>query len=195
MALRQEFYGAIIGNTSRYIRERRKIMYHIGDVIIYGEHGICRVEEMGPLKLGGTKERLYYTLRPYHQPELVIYAPVDNVRVVVRSPLTREQAEQLVTELPQIPAIEIADEKNRETLFAQIQHSCDCRALVGLIKALYLRRSRREKEGKHATSVDERYFHSAEDQLCGELAYALGIEREKIPEYIHSRMGTDVPQE
>lgn len=28
-------------------------MYNIGDIIIYGEHGICRVAEMGPLKLGG----------------------------------------------------------------------------------------------------------------------------------------------
>ena len=69
-------------------------MYNIGDIIIYGEHGICRVAEIGPLKLGGGQERRNYTLRPYYQPELVIYAPADNDGVVVRPPLTREQAEQ-----------------------------------------------------------------------------------------------------
>lgn len=170
-------------------------MYNIGDIIIYGEHGICRVAEMGPLKLGGGQERLYYTLRPYYQPELVIYAPVDNDRVVVRPPLTREQAEQLVSELPQVPALEIPDEKSREALYGQIQHSCDCRALAGMIKTLYLRRSQREKKGKRATSVDDRYFREAEEQLYGEMAFALGMEREKTPDYIRLRLGQDVPHQ
>ena len=74
-------------------------MYNVGDIIVYGEHGICRVAAVGPLDLGGPGGRLYYTLHPYYQPELVIYAPIDNERVVIRPPITREQAEQIVSEL------------------------------------------------------------------------------------------------
>lgn len=159
-------------------------MYSIGDIIIYGEHGICHVEEKGPLKLGGANDRQYYTLRPYYHPDLVIYAPVDGGSVVMREPLSRDQARQLVAELPQIAPLEIPEEKGREALFNRVQHGCDCRALAGLVKALYLRRIRREKNGKRATGVDERYFREAEEQMYGELAYALGMERDQVPEYI-----------
>lgn len=164
-------------------------MYHEGDIILYGEHGICRVAAVGPLDLGGTGDRLYYTLRPYYQPELVIYAPVENQRVVIRPPLTREEAEKVVDDLPHIPEMEIPDEREREALFSRVQHGCDCRALAGLIKALYSRRVRRQRHGKHATSVDERYSRAAEEQLYGELAFALGLERGKTPDYIRRQLG------
>lgn len=164
-------------------------MYCAGDIILYGEHGICRVAAVGPLNLGGSGDRLYYTLRPYYQPELVIYAPVENQRVVMRPPLTQDEAEKVVEEMPDIPELEIPDEKERESLFSRIQHSCDCRELVGMIKALYSRRASRLQHGKHATSLDERYFRAAEEQLYGELAFALGMEREKTPNYIRRRLG------
>lgn len=163
-------------------------MYNVGDVIVYGEHSICRVSACGPLRLGGSSSRIYYTLHPYYQPELVIYAPTDSDRVVIRDPLTREQAERLVEELPEIPPLEIPDEKSKELLFNKIQHDCDCRSLAGMIKALYIRREQRQQHGKHATSVDERYFRAAEEQLYGELAFALGMEKEQIPACIESRL-------
>lgn len=164
-------------------------VYNVGDIIVYGEHGICRVAAVGPLNLGGPGDRLYYTLRPYYQPELVIYAPIDNDRVVIRPPVTREEAEQIVSELPNVPELEIPDEKSRETLFSQIQHGCDCRALAGMIKALYHRREQRQQKGRRVTSVDERYFRAAEDQLYGELAFALGMDRDAAPEYIRTCLG------
>lgn len=163
-------------------------MYNVGDVIVYGEHGVCHVTACGPLRLGESNRRIYYTLHPYYQPELVIYAPTDSDRVVIRDPLTQEQARQLVEELPEIPPLDIPDEKNREVLFNRIQHDCDCHSLVSLIKALYLRREQRQQHGKHATSVDERYFRTAEEQLYGELAFALGIEKEQMSSYIESRL-------
>lgn len=170
------------------MEEGRENMYNVGDVIVYGEHGICRVTACGPLHLGGPNGRTYYTLHPYYQPELVIYAPTDSERVVIRDPLTRQQAEQLVKKLPEIPPLDIVDEKNREILFNRIQHGCDCCSLAGMIKALYLRREQRQRHGKHATSVDERYFRAAEEQLYGELAFALGMEWEQTPTYIESRL-------
>ena len=65
-------------------------MYQTGDIVIYGAQGICRVEAVGPLKMNlGSPDALYYTLRSYYQPELVIYAPVGGTAIVIRDPLTR----------------------------------------------------------------------------------------------------------
>ena len=41
-------------------------MFSVGEYIVYGVEGVCRVEEAGKLKVAGLdKNRAYYRLRPY----------------------------------------------------------------------------------------------------------------------------------
>ena len=160
-------------------------MYCVGDIIIYGTQGICKVDAIGPLPMSfADKNRQYYTLRPYYSPEMVIYAPMDNQAIVMRSPLTREQAEDLIAQIPSIETAWIVNEKEREVQYRQALHTCNCRELVKIIKTLYNRKAARAQRGKRGTAVDERYFRMAEEQLYGELAYVLGIEKSAMPEYI-----------
>ena len=44
-----------------------------------------------------------------------------------------------------------------------------------MLKTLYIRRCRRIAQGKRMTDLDERYFRSAEDNLCAELSVSLGV--------------------
>ena len=40
-------------------------MYQIGDYLVYGFEGVCRVEDIGSPKLSGiSRDKLYYTLAP-----------------------------------------------------------------------------------------------------------------------------------
>ncbi|MDD2568140.1 MAG: CarD family transcriptional regulator [Clostridia bacterium] len=40
-------------------------MYQIGDLIVYGRNGVCRVENIGVLDVPSiNKNQLYYTLSP-----------------------------------------------------------------------------------------------------------------------------------
>ena len=40
-------------------------MFEVGDYIICGNNGVCRVENIGPMKISGMKkDRIYYTLSP-----------------------------------------------------------------------------------------------------------------------------------
>ncbi len=164
-------------------------MYSVGDVVIYGMHGVCRVTAVGPLALKAGGSAPYYTLRPYYQPDLIIYAPADSEQVVVRPPVSAGEAEKIIDEMPDIPQLRIEDEKAREDTYRRILHGCDCRQLAGMIKALYARQTMRARQGRRATSVDGRYFRTAEEQLYGELAYVLGIPREDAPAYIQTRLG------
>jgi len=42
-------------------------MFSVGEYIVYGVEGVCRVEEAGKLKVAGLdKNRAYYRLRPYY---------------------------------------------------------------------------------------------------------------------------------
>ena len=167
-------------------------MYQKGDIVIYGAHGICRVEEVAPLKMRiATEHRLYYTLRAYYQQELVIYAPVDGAAIVIRPPLTKVEAEAVIADLPGIEPLTVQDEKKREADYRAVLHGCDCRAIAALLKTLRARRVQRAKQGRHPTGLDERYTHLAEEQLYGELGYVLGIPRAEAPAYVRRQLGLD----
>ena len=50
-------------------------MFSVGEYIVYGVEGVCRVEEAGKLKVAGLdKNRAYYRLRPYYH-DGTIYTP------------------------------------------------------------------------------------------------------------------------
>ena len=72
-------------------------MYQQGDLIVYGNTGVCRVEAVGhPQGISGIPEdKLYYTLAPLYSAG-VIYAPLDTP-VLMRPVLTREAAEKLIS--------------------------------------------------------------------------------------------------
>ena len=76
-------------------------MFSVGDHIIYGVEGVCRVDEVGRLKVAGLdKNRDYYRLTPYYRGG-TIYTPVDG-RAVMRPVISREALEDLLPRLPEL---------------------------------------------------------------------------------------------
>ncbi len=162
-------------------------MYQVDDVVVYGNHGVCQVVEIGTVDLGMVdKEKLYYTLRPVYKKEAIIYAPVENQKTIMRPVISKSDAEELIRQLPDIETVWVSNEKERELVYKRALLSCDCKELVRIIKTIYTRRKERIQEGKKLTMLDERYFRSAETQLYEELAYAFGISKEDVGSYITS---------
>jgi len=160
-------------------------MFQVGDLIIYSGEGVCRVESIGKPEMSGVnKDRLYYTLVPIYR-EGKIFIPVDT-KVFMRPILTKEAALELIRQIPQIETT-ICQDRNQRQLTEHYQnliqsHQCD--DLVQIIKAVYLKEQVVRARGKKPGQVDERYRKRAEDMLHGELAVALGIDREEVASYI-----------
>ena len=164
-------------------------MFAVNDYIVYGNHGVCKVENIGTVSLAMVdKNKVYYTLRPVYKSEAVVYAPVENPKSVIRPVLTREDADKLIEEIPSLESVWIGNEKEREMQYKAALRSCDCRELIRIIKTLYYRKMDRIKDGKKVTVVDERYFRQAEEQLYGELAFAMDMERNQVGEYLNTRI-------
>ena len=54
-------------------------MFCVGDIVVYGAQGLCKVDGIGPLPMKfADKSKRYYTLHTCKQPSMTIYAPVDN---------------------------------------------------------------------------------------------------------------------
>lgn len=164
-------------------------MYEKGQYIIYGIRGVCEVTDIISMERPGEAEKkLYYELHPYYQKDSRIVAPVDSTKTVIRPLLTEREAQALISQIPEIPEMELYNDKQREERYKEALRSCDCRVWVSMIKALYLRKKDRQEQGKKMTDLDERYFRSAEENLYSELSLALGIPRTEMVEYIAKRI-------
>lgn len=165
-------------------------MFKIGDYVVYGSDGVCKVGAIGPIEMNGeTTEKSYYTLVPVYTEGSKVYSPVSSNKVVMRRILTREETNDLIRDIPEMKPLDIPDEKSREKVYKTAIRSCDCRELVRLIKTVYYRKEHRLSRGKKSTAVDEKYYHEAEDQLYGELAIPLQITRSEVKEYIAGSVG------
>ena len=76
-------------------------MFSIGDLVVYGGEGVCRVEGVGPAAIpGADKEKLYYHLAPLSRSGQVL-TPVDT-RVLIRTVMSAGEARSLVAQLPEL---------------------------------------------------------------------------------------------
>jgi len=164
-------------------------MFRKGEYIIYGNSGVCEVIDIGTMNMpGAAKEKLYYTLLPVYSNSSRIYTPVDNDKIVMRKVLSKEEALAFVGQIDEIEPLKVSDEKNREEIYSKTMRTCSHIEWAGVIKALYLRQKSRLEGGKRLASVDERYLRMAEDNLYGELAVALNIEKEDVEHFIIEHM-------
>ena len=82
---------------------RGKNMFQVNDLIMYGNHGVCKVMDIGPISLSMVdKNKQFYTLRPVYHNETVVYAPVDNEKSVMRMIISKEDAQKLIEDIPEI---------------------------------------------------------------------------------------------
>lgn len=165
-------------------------MFHEGDLIVYGSTGVCRVAGVGrPQNVrGADRERLYYTLEPLYLSG-TIYAPVDTP-VFMRPVLSRDAAEEMIARIPSIRAQEqgVSDQRMLSEQYRASFETHQCEDLLRLIKTIYAKSCRRAKNGQKPVQVDQRFQKRAEELLYGELAVALGIAREAVPDYIAQRV-------
>lgn len=165
-------------------------MFQPGEFVVYGSSGVCRVVKVGALESkAADPNRQYYTLQPLFEAER-IYTPVDS-GVFMRPAMTKEQAQALIREIPSIRG-EACTERNPTTLRVHYEatlQSHECRRLIGLIKGIRRKCEESEKKGRKMGQVDTRYRKKAENLLHGELAIALGIPREEVPQYIRDAIG------
>ncbi len=164
-------------------------LFKVGDYIVHGRNGVCKVMDITHIDISGAdKNQLYYTLIPMKSEDSKIFYPVDSDRIVMRSVLTKEEAENIMSEIKDIEPMWIDNEKKREAQYKEAISSCDCEKLICIIKTLYERNTERIAQGKRITYVDDRYLKEAKRNLHDEFSIALGIDREEVEKYIREHI-------
>ena len=160
-------------------------MFSIGDYVVCGNKGVCRVENIAPFEISDTDNKEdYYILKPIYSPGSTVYISMTSADEKLRPVLTKTEADLLVKKMPGIPDITVDNDKQLEGEYKNCIRSNDATELVKLIKTIYHRREARFAAGRKETALDAKYFRMAGDYLYGELAISLNSPREEVEGYI-----------
>ena len=161
-------------------------MFNEGDLIVYGASGVCRVGET--IQMEGKD---YLKLYPVFQRE-TIFMPLFSDKVRVRSVITREEAEHVITDAVARYALPVFENKVQllNQKYESIIKTYQCSELLYLIMSIHNKRIAAEQKRRKLGLVDERYLKRAEDLLYGEFSIALEIPRENVAGYIRERYET-----
>lgn len=164
-------------------------MYSINEFVVHTTGGICQVKEIAPLDMpGADKSRNYYFLVPVKERGSRVFVPVDN-SAAIRKVMTDKEAWALIEDIPNIEEMQVENDKLREAAYKEAIRSTDLRELIKIIKNLQTRKVKRLEEGKKTTATDEKYYKIAEDNLCSELAFAIGKNKIETHDLVSERSG------
>lgn len=160
-------------------------MFEKGEWIVYGNTGVCRVEDIGvpddiPIQ---SEKKAYYKLNPVYEAG-EIYIPVDT-QVFMRPILTKEEATGLLSGMSVS-----CKQESKETLEAEYQRCLkdhQCGEWLHLLTELRFCEWQMKKQGKKIGKIYQRYEKRAQELLYGELSIVLEIPYEEMETYMQDR--------
>lgn len=156
-------------------------MFNIGDLLFYGTNGVCRVIEICASPFDTNDTRSFYKLAPIAEnTSLVIYTPVDNTQIIMRSLISKEEAEALLARISEIEKVAVAVEKHRKEAYRETIREGDPEGFVKIIKTVRARRELFRRTRRRVPDLDNDFEHTAKTCLYSELSTVLGICREEI---------------
>lgn len=164
-------------------------MYQIGDQVVYGSHGVCRI--CGTEKRVVDKKWLqYYVLEPLEQTSAKFYVPSHNpVAMSKLRPLMQKQELLDLLSSPEIrEAVFLDDEHQRKTMYRELISSCDCRALLQTVHTLVRHKDQCAASGRKFHLCDENFLRDAQRILSAELSVVLQIPPSEISAFVQQKI-------
>ena len=164
-------------------------MYSIGDMVMYGSFGICKVTAIEKRDLTG-EEQEYYILKHINFEKNIFYVPTNNDTALSKMhPIcSKAEVDELISHMNSEGLIWIDNDIKRKEEYSRIIKDANKHEIIRLIKTLYLRRKELAESGKKLRSTDENYLSLAENMLFEEFAYALDIDKSEVVEYIEKHI-------
>ncbi|MBE6810673.1 MAG: hypothetical protein E7521_06420 [Ruminococcaceae bacterium] len=161
-------------------------LFKIGDTVVYGAQGICKIDCIETKQIGRQKQD-YYVLKPIFNQNTSVFVPVDNEVLTAKmlSALTKAQINDLAKKVTNIEIIKANDENQKREFYKSILSSGNREQLISLIKTVRLERDTRREAGKKLNISDEQTLRKAETLLYNEIAFVCGVEPDEAKNIIN----------
>ncbi len=162
-------------------------MFTVGENIIYGSSGICKIIEITENNLTGTMHE-YYVLQPVDTDKSVIYVPVDNEKLVLRmrNVPTKNELREILKDADCESIDWIENSLERVQTYRRILADGDIKTNITLLRTLHLRNLSVLEKGRHLPSSDERIYKDCLRLITSEFASIMHMEHDDVIKLILS---------
>ena len=161
--------------------------FDIGEYVSYGINGMCNIEDIRPMQLSQSVEKMmYYILRPESNPKSTIFVPVNNQKLVskMREPMTKDEINAMLVRMKDRTLEWEKDVRFRTESFHEILNNGVNQDLILMIRCLHRKRQELVQLGKKLPARDSNTLKSAERLVEEEFAHVLHIKCEEVSDYI-----------
>ena len=161
-------------------------MHKIGENVMYGQNGICHIDDIRKEKFSNSGMRSYYVMNSIYDQHTKMYVPTDTDDSVlgIRKILSPEEINALIIKSEESTNEWIEDSRVRAETFNRLLKSDDLTDILWLLKVLKLHKIEVEKVNRKFYTSDERIFLSAEKMITEEFSFVLGIDKDEVIPYI-----------
>ena len=161
--------------------------FDIGEYVSYGINGMCIIEDIRPMQLSQSVEKMmYYILRPESNPKSTIFVPVNNQKLVskMREPMTKDEINAMLVRMKDRTLEWEKDVRFRTESFHEILNNGVNQDLILMIRCLHRKRQELVQLGKKLPARDSNTLKTAERLVEEEFAHVLHIKCEEVSDYI-----------
>lgn len=164
-------------------------MYQIGDLVVYGIHGVCRIAQQEE-RIVDKKTVTYLALEPVGQGGSRYLVPTYNAAAMskLRHILSKEELEELIGAETIHEDCWICDENLRKQTYRELINSGDCTKLIQMVYTLYRHKATQAAAGRKFHMCDENFLRDAEKLLISEAEIVLELDRESAKIFLKERL-------
>lgn len=164
-------------------------MYQVGEKVVYGIHGVCRVVDQEE-RVIDRKHVTYLALEPMSQDGSRYLVPTHNETAMskIRHMLSRNELESLMDSEEVHADGWIRDENQRKQAYRELINSGDRARIMKMVHTLYRHKDAQAAAGRKCHLCDENFLRDAEKLLVSEVSIVLELEPDQARQYIRNKL-------
>ena len=164
--------------------------YSLGDTVLYGADGVCKISDITERRVGGTTIE-YYILKPIYDEKSTILVPSKNEKLLskMKRILSKDEIYAALDTACSGDPGWIDDDTERKESFRRTVESGDMESLIKILRAIYTHRRNQLSRGKKLHVADERMLKEIEKILFDEVALVLDMKRSQVGTFLTEKLG------
>lgn len=165
-------------------------MFKIGDNVLYGSDGVCRITEITEKVFGDTAIE-YYILTPVFDNRSTIFVPTKNEKLVSRMHyvLSIDEIKEIINNTDD--TVWIDNDAERSEIFKKIISCGELDSIASVAKAISLHKEEITQKGKKLHKSDEIVYKEAIKILYEEMAMVINVSKDDIIDIICQKIPLD----
>ena len=164
-------------------------MYELGQLMVYGIHGVCRIADR-QIRVVDRKKVEYLVLEPIGQVGTSYLVPMGNPNALakLRPVMLPAELEALLTSKQIRQNNWIPEENARKQYYRTLMSGSDLEALLQMICTLEQHKQEQIAAGKKFHQCDENFLRDAQRLIEGEFSVVLGLQPAEVGAYIQTQL-------